>query len=82
MSSPGLQARAQELNARMEGSAKIAIDEIERTLMRPIAKSSYQCVLNCYDKAGSKGASEQLEHCARQCQVPYQRANGILQEVR
>lgn len=80
MASPELQAKAQELNARIEGAAKIGIDEIERTYMRPLARRSYQCAVDCYDKAGSKGPSEQLEHCTRQCQIPYQQGNQIFQQ--
>uniref|UniRef100_A0A7S2RM31 Protein FAM136A n=1 Tax=Eucampia antarctica TaxID=49252 RepID=A0A7S2RM31_9STRA len=80
MASPGLQAKAQELNVRIEGAAKIAIDEIERTHMRPLARRSYQCAVDCYDKAGTKGSSDQLEHCTRQCQGPYQQGNAHFQE--
>lgn len=80
MSSPALQSKAQALNAKMEGEAKIVLDDIERTLLRPIARKSYACVVSCYDKAGSKGAPEQLEQCSRQCQIPYQKAHNMVQQ--
>lgn len=81
MSSPAMQARAQALNAKMEGEARVVLDEIERTVLRKKAKESYQCVVKCFDKAGTTGASEVLEFCSRNCQVPYQRANQFVQEV-
>jgi len=82
MASPDLQAKANALNARMEGEAKIAIDEVERTLLRTIARQSYVCVVNCYDKAGKSGPSEQLERCSRECQTPNQMAHNTVQQVR
>ncbi len=82
MSSADLQARANQLNARMEGAAKVALDEIEKALIRPIARNSYACVLKCYDDAGKTAPQEQIEHCSRQCQAPYQMAHNIVnQEV-
>lgn len=81
MSNPAMQAKAQALNAKMEGEARVVLDEIERTVLRKKAKESYQCVVKCFDKAGTTGPSEVLESCARNCQVPYQRANQFVQEV-
>lgn len=80
MASSDLQTRANALNSRMEGEAKKSIDEIERALLRPIARKAYACVVKCYDDAGQKGPSEQIERCSRQCQVPFQYANNILQQ--
>jgi hypothetical protein len=76
-----MQARAQALNAKMEGEARVVLDEIERTLLRTKAKESYKCVVTCFEKAGSTGPSEVLDQCSRNCQVPYQRANAFVQEV-
>mmetsp|Transcript_36786 Transcript_36786/g.51982 ORF Transcript_36786/g.51982 Transcript_36786/m.51982 type:complete len:88 (-) Transcript_36786:390-653(-) len=81
MSNPALQARAQELNAKMEGEARIVLDEIERTLLRKVARGSYACVVECFDKAGTTGPSEVLDHCSRNCQAKYQQANAIVQDV-
>lgn len=81
MSNPAMQAKAQALNAKMEGEARVVLDEIERTVLRKKAKESYQCVVKCFDKAGTTGPSEVLEQCARNCQIPYQRANAFVQEV-
>jgi hypothetical protein len=81
MSNPAMQAKAQALNAKMEGEARVVLDEIERTVLRKKAKESYQCVVKCFDKVGTTGPSEVLEQCARNCQIPYQRANAFVQEV-
>lgn len=80
MASPDLQSKANQLNARMEGEAKLALDEIDRIHLRPIARNSYACVLKCYDDAGNKGPAEQIAHCSRQCQTPYEMANNIVQQ--
>jgi hypothetical protein len=80
MASSQLQAKANALNSRIEGEAKQTIDEIERTLLRPIARKAYACVVKCYDDAGQKGSTEQIDRCSRQCQVPYQYANNVLQQ--
>ena len=82
MASPDLQAKANALNARLEGEAKIIVDDIERNLLRPVARNAYACVVKCYDTAGKNGSSEALDHCSRQCQNPYQMANNIVQQVR
>lgn len=81
MASPAAQAKAQALNAKLEGQARVVIDDIEKTQLRKVARKAYQCSVTCYDKAGTTGASEALEQCVRQCQVPYQQANQYVQEV-
>ena len=81
MSNHSLQARAQELNARMQGQASVVFDEIDRQSLRKIARGSYACVLKCFDKAGTTGSSEMLQNCSQNCQVPYQNANAIVQNV-
>lgn len=80
MASPALQAKAQALNARLEGEAKTSIDAIEKELIRPIARQSFACVVQCYDKAGKTGSSNELDQCSRQCQARYQGAHAILQQ--
>eukprot|EP00586_Coscinodiscus_wailesii_P018455 CAMPEP_0172497740 /NCGR_PEP_ID=MMETSP1066-20121228/104420_1 /TAXON_ID=671091 /ORGANISM="Coscinodiscus wailesii, Strain CCMP2513" /LENGTH=147 /DNA_ID=CAMNT_0013270679 /DNA_START=121 /DNA_END=561 /DNA_ORIENTATION=- len=80
MASPALEAQAKALNARMEGKAKEQIDEIDRTLLRPIARNSYACVLKCYDKVGTTGPTEQLQHCSQECQAPYQQYQVVVQQ--
>jgi hypothetical protein len=81
MASPDLQAKANALNSKLEGEAKIAVDDIERNLLRPVARSAYACVVKCYDDAGTNGSSEALEGCSRNCQNPYQISNNIVQQV-
>jgi len=81
MASPAAQAKAQALNAKLEGEARVAIDDIDKSFMRKLARKSYACAVQCYDKAGTSGASEALEHCVQQCQVPHQQANNYLQNV-
>ncbi len=80
MASAELQARANELNARMEGEAKLAIEDIDKNLVRSIARNSYACVVKCYDDAGKAGSSEQIEQCSRKCQAPYQMSHNIVQQ--
>mmetsp|Transcript_33065 Transcript_33065/g.98376 ORF Transcript_33065/g.98376 Transcript_33065/m.98376 type:complete len:90 (+) Transcript_33065:218-487(+) len=81
MASPALQAKAQALNARLEGEAKTSIDAMDRELVRPIARQSFACVVQCYDKAGKTGPTNELEQCSRQCQLRYQGAHSVLQQV-
>ena len=81
MSSAAAQAKAQQLNAKMESEARTVLDGIEKQWLRKIAKSSYVCVVSCFDKAGTTGASEVLDQCSRNCQVRYQNASAIVQNV-
>mmetsp|Transcript_37786 Transcript_37786/g.55660 ORF Transcript_37786/g.55660 Transcript_37786/m.55660 type:complete len:155 (-) Transcript_37786:31-495(-) len=82
MASPALESTVKALNSKMEGEAKMAIDEIDRLSLRPIARESYACVVKCYDVAGKNGSSEQLQRCAQQCQAKYQHSqNMVNQEV-
>eukprot|EP00521_Asterionellopsis_glacialis_P007650 CAMPEP_0195287896 /NCGR_PEP_ID=MMETSP0707-20130614/4778_1 /TAXON_ID=33640 /ORGANISM="Asterionellopsis glacialis, Strain CCMP134" /LENGTH=149 /DNA_ID=CAMNT_0040347701 /DNA_START=31 /DNA_END=480 /DNA_ORIENTATION=+ len=74
-----MQSKAKELNARMEGAATSMMDDLDRRTIRPLAHQSYKCVVQCFDKAGSKESSQFLSHCSQQCQMPYQQANQILQ---
>jgi urease gamma subunit len=79
MASSELQVKANQLNLRVENEAKITLDDIERNMLRPIARKAYACVVKCYDDAGSKGASETIENCSRQCQAPYEYAHQVVQ---
>ena len=81
MSSPDLQAKANAQNARMEGAARIVIDDIERNQVRSIARTAFDCVVKCYDIAGTSGSQEVIDQCSRDCQAPYQMAHGVLQQV-
>jgi cytoskeletal protein RodZ len=82
MSNAAVQAKANALNAKMEEKAGTAIEDIEKNLMRKVARESFSCATKCYDKAGTTGPSEVLENCARNCQVPYQQATQLVQQVR
>lgn len=79
MASEELQVKAQQLNTRVENEAQSTLDDIERNLLRPIARKAYACVVKCYDDAGSKGKSEAIENCSRQCQAPYEYAHQVVQ---
>ena len=79
--SASMQVRASGLNAKMEAEASGVLDEIERTLLRKVARESFSCAVKCYDKAGSTGPSEVLEGCARNCQAPYQQSSALVQNV-
>eukprot|EP00979_Chaetoceros_neogracilis_P007477 scaffold1575_cov242-Chaetoceros_neogracile.AAC.2 len=80
MSSPDLQAKANQLNARMQEEATKAIDQLEKTLIRPIARNSYACVVKCYDDAGTTDSAEQIDQCSKHCQGPYQASHQVLQQ--
>jgi hypothetical protein len=82
MASPQAQARANALNARLEGNAQTAIDEIERLYIRPVARKAHVCAVQCYDKAGNNGSVDALDACVRTCQTSHQQANDYLQNVR
>ena len=82
MASAAVQAKANALNAKLEGEAGAILDGIEKTMIRKVARSSFACAVACYDKAGTAGSAESLDSCARNCQVPYQRANHLVQNVR
>jgi len=77
--SADMQARANALNAKMEGEAAKVMDDIERNMLRKVARESFACAVKCYDKAGTSGSSEALDSCARNCQVPYQQASSLVQ---
>jgi hypothetical protein len=81
MSNPEVQAKAQALMAKLEGQERIVIDEIQRLHVRKQAREAYACCVACFDKAGTTGPSETLERCVQNCQVPYQHASNILQQV-
>lgn len=82
MSNPEVQAKAQALMAQLDGQERIVIDEIQRFHVRPKAREAYACCVSCFDKAGTTGPTESLERCVQNCQVPYQQASQILQQVR
>ncbi len=82
MSNPAIQAQANALNAKLEGEASKVLDDLERNWMRKVARESFSCAVKCYDKAGNKGPSEGLEQCSRNCQIPYQQSNQLVQQVR
>lgn len=79
MVTPAGQAKAQALNAKLEGDARMAIDDIEKQFLRKEARKAYACSVTCYDKAGTTGPVDSLEACVRQCQIPYQQANQVVQ---
>ena len=82
MASAATQAQANALNAKMEGEASKMLDDVERNWMRKVARQSFACAVQCYDKAGTTGAAESLEACTRNCQGPYQQSSSMVQQVR
>lgn len=80
MSSPAMQAKAQALNSKMEAEARSVLDNIEKTIVRKIARKGVECVLKCYDKAGTTQGQDVLEQCVRNCQMPSQQANQLVQQ--
>lgn len=47
------QAKAQQLNSKLENEARIVMDEIDKKYMRKVSREGHACALKCYDKAGS-----------------------------
>jgi len=81
MASSASAAKAQQLNAKIENEAKVVLDGVEKHWLRKIAKCSYQCVVTCFDKAGTTGPSDVLDQCSHNCQAKYRNANAIVQNV-
>jgi Eukaryotic protein of unknown function (DUF842) len=77
MATPAGQAKAQALNSKLEGEARVAIDELERKYMRTQAKSYHTCAAKCYDDR----SAEALEMCVSNCEMPHRKASAILQQV-
>ena len=81
MASPDLQAKADALSSKIEGEAKLAVDDIERSYLRKIARKSFACVVQCYDDAGTNGSANEIDNCSRSCQQPYQISHNVVQQV-
>eukprot|EP00980_Cylindrotheca_fusiformis_P022810 scaffold9783_cov113-Cylindrotheca_fusiformis.AAC.3 len=81
MASQEAQNRANALNAKIEAEAGIVLDDLEKNLLRKIARESFACAVKCYDKAGNTGPQQALEQCARSCQNPYQQSTNLVQNV-
>ena len=73
-----MQAKAQALNAKMEAEAHQVINDVEMNTIRGIARKGIECTLKCFDKAGTTGPSDILQHCADQCQFPHQQAGQLM----
>lgn len=82
MATPAGQAKANALNSKLEGEARITIDDIEKNYLRNGAREFHQCSIKCYDKAGKTGPSDALESCVRNCELPHRQANAMVQQVR
>jgi len=76
-----MQARANALNAKLEAEASKVLDDLERNLLRKVARESFACAVKCYDKAGASGSADALEACTRNCQAPYQQSSVLVQNV-
>jgi hypothetical protein len=73
-----LQKSAAELHEKLENKIETTLGEIERTHLRPIARKSYACILNCYDDA-TNVTPAQLEDCSRSCQREIQSVQQFIQ---
>ncbi len=82
MASAETQAEVNKLNLAMQSASEKVLDEVERVHLRPIARHSYQCIVNCYDKAGKTGSNLIIQQCGNQCQLKYQQAQKITNQVR
>lgn len=79
MATPAGQAKAQALNTKLEGEARIAIDAIDRQFLRKEGRRFHSCAVKCYDTRGT--TSEALEACVQNCELPHRKANAIVQQV-
>ena len=75
-----LEAHVKSLNVKLDGKAKSMLDEIEKVHLRPLARQSYLCAASCYEKAGKTGSSEQIQQCVHTCQIPFQQAQGFVND--
>ena len=82
MVSAATQAKVEADNARLEGAVRVVMDEIDKVLMRPVAKKGLQCALKCYDTLAQHGTSDALQQCVQNCEQPHQKANAIVRQVR
>jgi hypothetical protein len=82
MASQDAQNRANALNAKIEAEAGGVLEDLEKNLLRKVARESFSCAVKCYDKAGNTGPQETLEQCAQTCQGPYQQSTNMVQNVR
>ena len=82
MASPAAEAKAKALNVKLEAEARAVIDDIEKQHLRKVAKAAFQCGVKCYDKAGTTGPTEVLEHCVQTCQLPHRQKQQYMQQVR
>ena len=82
MASQEAQSKAQALNIKLESAARAVIDDIEKNHLRKVAKDAFKCAVACYDKAGTTGPSEALEHCVQHCQLPHRQKQQYVQQVR
>jgi Eukaryotic protein of unknown function (DUF842) len=82
MISTSAQTKVEADNARLEGAVRMAIDDIDKTLMRKTAREGLVCSLKCYDAAGQQGSAESLQQCVQSCEQPHQKANAVVRQVR
>jgi hypothetical protein len=84
MATPAGQAKAQALNAKLEGEARVAIDELERKYMRTQAKSctnSLQLRVICFvESADSPPAFSRPYLCSKVLRRPISGSLGRLRE--
>ena len=81
MATPAGQAKAQALNVKLEGEARVAIDDIEKIFVRKASRDSLVCSVKCYDKACQTGSSDALEACVHACQQPHRHAHAVVQQA-
>jgi Eukaryotic protein of unknown function (DUF842) len=83
MTTPAGQAKAQALNAKLEGAAHVALDEIDRVYVRKGAREFHACAIRCYDGPhGKTGTPDALQNCVSICELPHRQASALVQQVR
>ena len=81
MSSQSSQTKAQALNMKLESEGRAVLDDIDKHHLRKVARQAFTCATACYDKAGTTGSSEVLDHCTAECQLPHRQKQQYVQQV-
>jgi cellobiose-specific phosphotransferase system component IIA len=73
-----LQIQAERLQYKIQNEAEKTLSQIENTILRPIARTAYSCVVDCYDKASTTGSKELLQSCSNNCQKVHESVNSLI----
>jgi membrane-associated HD superfamily phosphohydrolase len=78
MGSSDIERSAAELHEKLERNIESTLGDIERTVLRPMARKSYACILHCYDD-NTNATPQLIDECSRHCQREIQSAQNYIQ---